>query len=112
MQEDFIRPMAWLLAPTQTESYRQRIGPCVPSECPCRVDKPAELSFYLRPANRSSNKHVVWIPDQPTGTHFGAGHWAEVDENGRVIERNDLDVVVMGRDYARHLEMSRSRPML
>lgn len=76
------------------------------------ADKPAELSFYLRPANRSSNKHMVWIPDQPTGTHVGAGHWAEVDENGRVIERNDLDVVVMGRDYARHLEMSGSRPML
>jgi len=76
------------------------------------ADKPAELSFYLRPANRSSNKHMVWIPDQPTGTHVGAGHWAEVDENGRVIERNDLDVVVMGRDYARQLEMSGSRPML
>jgi Carboxypeptidase regulatory-like domain len=76
------------------------------------ADKPAELSFYLRPGNRSSNKHMVWIPDQPTGTHVGAGHWAEVDENGRVIERNDLDVVVMGRAYARQLEMSGTRPML
>ena len=76
------------------------------------VDKPAELSFYIRPGNRSSNKHMVWIPDQPAGTHVGAGHWAEVDENGRVIERNDLDVVVMGREYARQLEMSGTRPML
>jgi carboxypeptidase family protein len=74
--------------------------------------KPAELSFYLRPGNRSSNKHMVWIPDQPIGTHVGAGHWTEVDENGRVVERNDLDVVVMGREYARHLEMSGTRPML
>ena len=55
---------------------------------------------------------MVWIPDQPVGTHVGAGHWAEVDENGRVIERNDLDVVVMGREYARQLEMSGTRPML
>jgi Carboxypeptidase regulatory-like domain len=54
------------------------------------ADKPAELSFYLRPANSSSNKHMVWIPDQPTGTHVGAGHWAEVDGNGRVIERKIL----------------------
>lgn len=76
------------------------------------ADKPAELSFYLRPGNRSSNKHMVWIPDQPIGTHVGAGHWTEVDENGRVIERNDLDVVVMGREYARQLEMSGTRPML
>jgi hypothetical protein len=76
------------------------------------ANKPAELSFYLRPGNRSSNKHVVWIPNQPTGTHIGAGHWAEVDENGRVTERNDLDVVIMGREYARQLEMSGTRPML
>lgn len=76
------------------------------------AEKPAELSFYLRPANRSSNKHMVWIPDQPTGTHVGAGHWAEVDENGRVIESNNIDVVRMGREYARQLEMSGARPML
>ena len=76
------------------------------------ADKPAELSFYLRPANRSANKHMVWIPDQPAGTHVGAGHWAEVDENGRVVERHDSDVVVMGREYARQLEMSGTRPML
>ena len=76
------------------------------------ANKPAELSFYLRPGNRSSNKHVVWIPNRPTGTHIGTGHWAEVDENGRVTERNDLDVVVMGREYARQLEMSGTRPML
>ncbi|HKR53576.1 MAG TPA: carboxypeptidase-like regulatory domain-containing protein [Chthoniobacterales bacterium] len=76
------------------------------------ADKPAELSFYLRPGNRSANKHMVWIPDQPAGTHVGAGHWAELDENGRVIERHDNDVVVMGREYARQLEMSGTRPML
>lgn len=76
------------------------------------AEKPAELSFYLRPANRSGNKHMVWIPDQPAGTHVGAGHWAKVDENGRVIERKDLDIVVMGREYARQLEMSGTRPML
>jgi Carboxypeptidase regulatory-like domain len=76
------------------------------------ANKPAELSFYLRPGNRSANKHMVWIPNQPTGTHLGAGHWAEVDENGRVTDHNDLDVVVMGREYARQLEMSGTRPML
>ena len=76
------------------------------------AEKPVELSFFLFPAKKSANKHMVWIPDQPVGTHVGAGHWAEVDENGRVIERNDLDVVVMGREYARQLEMSGTRPML
>jgi len=76
------------------------------------AEKPAELSFYLRPGNRSANKHMVWIPDQPAGTHVGAGHWAEVDENGRLLERHDNDVVVMGREYARQLEMSGARPML
>jgi len=76
------------------------------------AEKPAELSFYLRPGNRSANKHMVWIPDQPAGTHVGAGHWAEVDENGRLLERHDNDVVVMGREYARQLEMSGTRPML
>jgi hypothetical protein len=76
------------------------------------AEKPAELSFYLQPANSSSNKHMVWIPDQPAGTHIGAGHWAEVDENGRVIERSEIDIVVMGQDYVRHLEMSGARPML
>jgi len=76
------------------------------------AEKPAELSFYLRPANRSGNKHMVWIPDQPAGTHVGAGHWAEVHENGCIVERHDNDVVVMGRDYARQLEMSGARPML
>lgn len=35
------------------------------------TEKPAELSFYLRPANRSSDKHMVWIPDEPAGTP----HW-------------------------------------
>ena len=35
------------------------------------AEKPAELSFYLRPANRSSDKHMVWIPDEPTRTP----HW-------------------------------------
>jgi carboxypeptidase family protein len=75
-----------------------------------RADKPAELSFYLRPGNRSANKHMVWIPEQWAGTHAGAGHWAEVDENGRIIERNDLDIVVMGREYARQLELGRARP--
>ena len=74
--------------------------------------KPAELNFDLLLANRSSNRHMVWIPNQPSGTHIGAGHWAEVDENGRVINRNDIDVVVMGREYARQLEMSGTRPML
>jgi len=76
------------------------------------AEKPAELSFDLRPANRSSNRHMVWIPDQPTGTHIGAGHWAEVDENGRIINRNDIDVVRAGRDYVRRLEMTGARPML
>jgi hypothetical protein len=76
------------------------------------AEKPAELNFDLLSANRSSRKHMVWIPNQPSGTHIGAGHWAEVDENGRVINRNDIDVVVMGREYARQLEMSGTRPML
>jgi hypothetical protein len=76
------------------------------------AEKPAELSFYLQPANRSSNKHMVWISDQPAGTHIGAGHWAEIDENGRIIERKDLDTVRMGREYVRQLEMSGARPML
>jgi hypothetical protein len=35
------------------------------------AEKPAELNFYLRPANRSSDKHMVWIPDEPAGTP----HW-------------------------------------
>jgi hypothetical protein len=30
------------------------------------VEKPAELSFYSLPANRSSNRHMVWIPEKPT----------------------------------------------
>jgi len=34
------------------------------------------------------------------------------DGNVRVIERNDLDVVVMGREYARPFETSGARPML
>jgi hypothetical protein len=76
------------------------------------AEKPAELSFYLGPANRSSDKHMVWIPDQPAGTHVGAGHWAEVDENGDIVERHDNDLVLMGREYARQLEMSGTRPML
>jgi len=76
------------------------------------VEKPAELSFDLLPANRSSNRHMVWISDQPIGTHIGGGHWAEVDESGRIVERHDNDVVVMGREYARQLEMSGTRPML
>jgi hypothetical protein len=76
------------------------------------AEKPAELSFDLLPVNRSSNRHMVWIPEQPTGTHIGGGHWAEVDENGRIIDRNNLDVVRMGPDYARQLEMSGTRPML
>ena len=76
------------------------------------ADKPAELNFYLRPANRSSDKHMVWIPDQPTGTNIGAGHWAEVDANGRVIKRLDIDIMVVGREYIRQLEMSGARPML
>jgi hypothetical protein len=75
------------------------------------AENPAELNFDLLPANKSSSRHMVWIPDQPTGTHIGAGHWAEVDENGRVINRSDIDVVVMGREYARQLEMSGTRPM-
>src|SRR5437763_13700266 len=74
--------------------------------------KPAELNFDLLPANRSSNRHMVWIPEQPTGTHIGAGHWAEVDENGRIINRNDIDVVRAGRDYVTRLEMTGARPML
>src|SRR6478672_5319147 len=76
------------------------------------AEKPTELSFYLRPANGSSDKHMVWIPDQPAGTHIGTGHWEEVDENGRIIDTNNIDVVVMGREYARQLEMSGTRPML
>jgi hypothetical protein len=76
------------------------------------AEKPVELSFYLRPANGSASKHMVRIPDQPAGTHVGAGHWAEVDENGRIVKRHDNDVVVMGREYARQLEMSGTRPML
>ena len=76
------------------------------------VEKPAELSFDLLPANRSSNRHMVWISDQPIGTHIGGGHWAEADENGRIVKRHDNDVVVMGREYARQLEMSGTRPML
>ena len=35
------------------------------------AEKPAELSFYLRPANGSPDKHMVWIPDPPAGTHIG-----------------------------------------
>src|SRR5262249_51565639 len=76
------------------------------------AEKSAELSFDLLPANRSSNRHMVWIPDQPIGTHVGAGHWAEVDGDGRIINRNDNDVVVMGREYVRRLEMTGARPML
>jgi len=76
------------------------------------ADKPAELSFYIRPGYRSSNEHMVWVPDQPADTQVGAGHCGEVDENERLIERNDLDVVVIGREYARQLEMSGTRPML
>jgi hypothetical protein len=76
------------------------------------TEKSVELNFDLLSANRSSNKHMVWIPNQPSGTHVGAGHWAEVDENGRVINRKDSDIVVMGREYARQLELSGTRPML
>jgi Carboxypeptidase regulatory-like domain len=76
------------------------------------AEKSAELNFYLRPANKSLNTHLVWIPDQPSGTRIGSGHWAEVDENGRIINRNDLDVVVMGQDYVTRLEMTGARPML
>jgi Carboxypeptidase regulatory-like domain len=76
------------------------------------AEKPTELSFYLQPANRFSDKHMVWIPDQPAGTHIGAGHWAEVDEHGRIVERADTDIVVMGRDYARQLQLSGAKPML
>lgn len=76
------------------------------------AEKPAELNFDLRPAGRTSDKHMVWIPDQPAGTRVGAGHWAELDENGRIINRNDVDVVVMGREYVRQLELSGARPML
>ena len=75
------------------------------------AEKSAELNFDLRPANRSSTRHMVWIPDQPTGTHIGAGHWAEVDENGRIINPNDIDVVRAGPDYVRQLEMTGARPM-
>jgi len=74
------------------------------------ADKPAERSFYLRPENRSANKHMVWIPEQPTGNPIGAGHWAEVAENGRIIKRHDLDIIVMGREYAKQLENGRARP--
>src|ERR1051326_2298756 len=63
------------------------------------AEKPAELSFYLQPSNKSSNKHMVWIPEQPAGTHIGAGHWAKFDKNGRIIERTDLDTVKMGRPF-------------
>src|SRR6478672_517633 len=35
------------------------------------AEKPTELSFYLRPANGSPDKHMVWIPDPPAGTHIG-----------------------------------------
>ena len=76
------------------------------------AEKPAQLNFDLLPANRSSNRHMVWIPEQPTGTHIGAGHWAEIDENGRVIYRHDIDIVTAGREYIRLLEMSGARPML
>jgi hypothetical protein len=76
------------------------------------AEKPAELNFNLLPANRSSNRHMVWIPEQPTGTHIGAGHWAEVDENGRIVNRYDIDVVRAGQDYVRRLEMTGARPML
>ena len=75
------------------------------------AEKPVELSFYLQPANRSSGKHMVWIPGQPAGTHIGAGHWAEVDENGRIIEGAQTDLVIMGKDYARQLAMSGTRAM-
>jgi len=76
------------------------------------ADKPAELSFYLRPANRSSDKHMVWIPDQPAGTNIGRGHWAELDANGHVIKRQNIDIMVVGRDYIRYLEMQGARPIL
>jgi len=76
------------------------------------AEKPAELNFDLRPANKTSDRHMVWIPEQPTGTHIGAGHWAEVDENGRIINRNDIDIVRVGREYTRLLEMSGGRPLL
>ena len=76
------------------------------------ADKPAELSFYLRPANRSSDKHMVWIPDQPAGTNIGTGHWAELDANGHVIKRQNIDIMVVGRDYIRYLEMQGARPIL
>ena len=74
------------------------------------AEKSAELNFDLRPANRSSTRHRVWIPDQPTGTHIGADHWAEVDENGRIINPNDIEVVRVGPDYVRQLEMTGARP--
>jgi hypothetical protein len=76
------------------------------------ADKPTELSFDLRPADKSPKKHMVWIPDPPTGTHIGAaGHWAQVDENGVIIDSNKTDVEKMGSNYAKQLELSGTRPI-
>ena len=75
-----------------------------------RAEKASELNFDLRAANSSTKKHMVWIPDPETGTHIGAaGHWAEVDENGVIIESNKTDVVKTSSDYAKQLQLSGSR---
>ena len=36
----------------------------------------------------------------------------EVDENGRIINRYDIDVVRAGQEYVKTLEMTGARPML
>jgi len=76
------------------------------------AEKPAGLNFDLLATNKSSYRRMVWIPKQPIGTHIGAGHWTEVDENGRIINRYDIDVVRAGQEYVRTLEMTGARPML
>ena len=58
---------------------------------------------------RTDSQINIWSGSRtnPPGPHIGTGHWAEVDENGRIIDSNNIDVVVMGREYARQLEMKR-----
>lgn len=70
---------------------------------------PTQLSFNLRKEKGSAKHHMVWVP-QETGTHIGStnGRWVEVDENGRVVNNDNPDVVRTGSDYARQLENSKA----
>jgi hypothetical protein len=69
-----------------------------------------QLSFNLRKEKGSSNRHMVWVP-QETGSHIGStnGHWVEVDENGQAVTSDNPEVVKSGSDYARQLQNSGAR---